>query len=200
MNNSLFRKKNLERISSPEQLNDYIKVSNPSVWLIISAMLILMVAFSVWAFSGNITSEVSGEGVFMSTSQGTVDSVVCYVDVHQAQKISEGMEVRIYNNFKQMEAYVNGSVSKISNVPVKKEDILNSYSNEHIVEHIFDHAIESEYGVGVLIKINKTSDGKYEWANNEVGDESFLKVDNLCGIDIITESVKPIHFLFNGSN
>ena len=196
MNNSLFRKKNLERISSPEQLNDYIKVSNPSVWLIISAMLILMVAFSVWAFSGNITSEVSGEGVFMSTSQGTVDSVVCYVDVHQAQKISEGMEVRIYNNFKQMEAYVNGSVAKISNVPVKKEDILNNYSNEHIVDHI----LTSEYGVGVLIKINKTSDGKYEWANNEVGDESFLKVDNLCGIDIITESVKPIHFLFNGSN
>ena len=89
MNDSLFRKKNLERISSPEQLNDYIKVSNPSVWLIIGAMFIIAIAFSVWAFSGNITSEVSGTGVFQGSFQDSIDSVVCYVDANYAQKISE---------------------------------------------------------------------------------------------------------------
>ena len=195
MNDSLFRKKNLERISSPEQLNDYIKVSNPSVWLIIGAMFIIASAFSVWAFSGNITSEVSGTGVFQGSSQDSIDSVVCYVDANYAQKISEGMSVRIYDKTKPMSAYVNGKVMKISQVPVKQEDILHSYSSEYVADSI----LEADYGVGVLIKVNKTSDGDYDWANNEVGDETFLKVDDLCKVDIITESVKPIEFLFSES-
>lgn len=195
MNDSLFRKKNLERISSPEQLNDYIKVSNPSVWLIIGAIFIIAIAFSVWAFSGNITSEVSGTGVFQGSSQDSIDSVVCYVDANYAQKISEGMSVRIYDKTKPMSAYVNGKVMKISQVPVKQEDILHSYSSEYVADSI----LEADYGVGVLIKVNKTSDGDYDWANNEVGDETFLKVDDLCKVDIITESVKPIEFLFSES-
>ena len=195
MNDSLFRKKNLERISSPEQLNDYIKVSNPSVWLIIGAMFIIAIAFSIWAFSGNITSEVSGTGVFQGSSQDSIDSVVCYVDVNYAQKISEGMPVRIYDKNKPMSAYVNGKVIKISQVPVKQEAILHSYSSEYVADSI----LEADYGVGVLIKVNKTSDGNYDWANNEVGDETFLKVDDLCKADIITESVAPIKFLFSES-
>lgn len=195
MNDSLFRKKNLERISSPEQLNEYIRVSNPSVWLVISAMFIIAIAFSVWAFSGNITSEVSGTGVFQGSAQESVDSVVCYIDANYASKISEGMSVRIYDKAKPMSAYVNGKVAKVSQVPVKQEDILHSYSSEYVADSILD----ADYGVGILIKVNKTSDGKYDWANNEVGDETFLKKDDLCKVDIITESVAPIKFLFSDS-
>ena len=152
MNDNLFRKKNLDRISSPEQLNDYIKVSNPSVWLIIGAMFIIAIAFSVWAFSGNITSEVSGTGVFQGSSQESVESVICYIDANYASKISEGMPVRIYNRTKPMEAYVNGEVIKISQVPVKQEDILHSYSSEYVADSI----LEADYGIGVLIKVDKT--------------------------------------------
>lgn len=195
MDDSLFRKKNLERISSPEQLNDYIKVSNPSVWLIISAMIIIAIAFSIWAFSGNITAEVSATGVFQSSSQGNIDSVVCYVDANYMQKISEGMPVRIYDKTKPMEAYINGKVVKVSQNPVKQEDILHAYSSEYVADSI----LESDYGVGVLIKVNKTSDSKYDWANNEIGDETFLKLNDLCKVDIITESVTPIKFLFSQS-
>ena len=31
MNNQVFRKKSMERVSSPEQLNDYVRVSNPGI-------------------------------------------------------------------------------------------------------------------------------------------------------------------------
>ena len=37
MASSIFREKSLKRISSPEQLNDYIKVSQPSVWIALAA-------------------------------------------------------------------------------------------------------------------------------------------------------------------
>ncbi len=34
MEDPIFRKKSLDKLSSPEQLNDYIKVTNPGVWII----------------------------------------------------------------------------------------------------------------------------------------------------------------------
>lgn len=51
---SIFRKKSLDRVTSPEQLNDYIKVTTPSVWLILIATLILIVGVVVWAVFGRI--------------------------------------------------------------------------------------------------------------------------------------------------
>ena len=45
---NIFRKTSLERMSSPEKLNDYIRVSNPSVWIILSAIAILLIAAIVW--------------------------------------------------------------------------------------------------------------------------------------------------------
>ena len=35
MENSLFRKSALEKISSPEQLNEYMKVAGPGIWAIL---------------------------------------------------------------------------------------------------------------------------------------------------------------------
>ena len=51
---SIFRKKSLERLTAPEQLNDYIRVTTPRVWLILIAMLILVVGVLVWAVFGKI--------------------------------------------------------------------------------------------------------------------------------------------------
>ena len=51
---SIFRKKSLERVTSPEQLNDYIKVTTPSVWIILAATLILIIGTLVGAVFGKI--------------------------------------------------------------------------------------------------------------------------------------------------
>ena len=42
MDNQLFRKKSLDKVSSPEQLNDYIRVSNPGVWIALTAVIVLL--------------------------------------------------------------------------------------------------------------------------------------------------------------
>ncbi len=51
---SIFRKKSLDRVTSPEQLDDYIKVTTPSVWLILIATIILIVGALFWAVFGRI--------------------------------------------------------------------------------------------------------------------------------------------------
>ena len=42
MNESIFRKKSLERISSPEEIDNYIKVTSPSMWLVMGAIIFLL--------------------------------------------------------------------------------------------------------------------------------------------------------------
>ena len=63
MNESIFRKKSLEKISSPESLNEYIRVSNPGVWLLLAAMILLLVGACVWGIFGTVESKVTAVAV-----------------------------------------------------------------------------------------------------------------------------------------
>ena len=65
-NNSIFREKSLERVSSPEKLNDYIKVSNPSIWLVLAAIIILLIGATIYAIFGTVE---------MKTTDGNVKEV-----------------------------------------------------------------------------------------------------------------------------
>ena len=53
-NESIFRKKALDQIRSPEQLNDYLKVTNPSVWVILVAAVLLFAGLFVWSSIGKL--------------------------------------------------------------------------------------------------------------------------------------------------
>ena len=54
MESNIFRKKSMDRVSSPEQLNDYIKVSNPTVWMILIAIIMFMLGVCAWGYFGRL--------------------------------------------------------------------------------------------------------------------------------------------------
>ncbi len=56
MNKQIFRQKNIDRLASPEEMNDYIRVITPSVWFVLMAIIILLAGFIVWAIFGQIPS------------------------------------------------------------------------------------------------------------------------------------------------
>ena len=49
MEKGLFRKKSIERISSPEELHNYMRVTTPRLWMILGAIVALLVGFIVYA-------------------------------------------------------------------------------------------------------------------------------------------------------
>ncbi len=51
---SIFRKKSLDRVTGPESLNDYIRVTSPSVWIALLALLILLAGMLTWSIFGKI--------------------------------------------------------------------------------------------------------------------------------------------------
>ena len=63
MNHSVFRQKSMERITSPEQMNDYIRVSNPSVWMLLAAVIVLLIGVCVWGAFEHLDTVVQTGGV-----------------------------------------------------------------------------------------------------------------------------------------
>ena len=57
---SLFRKSSVDRIQSPEQLNDYLRVTNPAVWGMLAAVIILLAGLLLWAALTYIGSYADG--------------------------------------------------------------------------------------------------------------------------------------------
>ena len=55
----IFREKSMARVSSPESLNDYIRVTTPSVWIVLLALVVLLVGMLAWSIFGTVN--VHGE-------------------------------------------------------------------------------------------------------------------------------------------
>ena len=51
---SIFRKKSMDRVTGPESLNDYIRVTSPSVWIALLALVVLLVGLLAWSIFGRI--------------------------------------------------------------------------------------------------------------------------------------------------
>lgn len=50
----IFRRKTIDRISSPERLNDYLRVTNPGVWVLLAAVILLLSGIFAWSIIGTL--------------------------------------------------------------------------------------------------------------------------------------------------
>lgn len=65
MANDLFRKSALETLTSPEQLNQLVRVTRPRSWIALGGLFGLLAALLVWGFLGSLPTRVSGRGVII---------------------------------------------------------------------------------------------------------------------------------------
>ena len=90
MAQQIYREKNIERISSPEQLNDYLKVTKPAVWAVMAAVIILLAGFFIWGSFTYIGSSVKGTA---EVKDGMM--TICFEDAGFARNVQEGMSVTV---------------------------------------------------------------------------------------------------------
>ncbi|TGE35718.1 hypothetical protein E4K67_23415 [Desulfosporosinus fructosivorans] len=144
MNESIFRKKSLDRVSSPEQLTDYIKVSSPSVWIVLSAVVILLISVLIWSVFGSILDTVKLNALVQ-------DGVaVCYVDGDTAAKLKVGMTSEL--------AGTKRTVSEISGAPHSAEDLRKTMADQVTAETL----IKEEWNYPVKVNASGVPDGLYE--------------------------------------
>ncbi len=94
----LFRKVSLERLSSPEQLDQMMEVTTPKGWIALITVGVILLAALIWGFAGNLPSKVEGQGILIrggtvldvaSGYQGRVESVL----VRSGEIVEEGQLV-----------------------------------------------------------------------------------------------------------
>ena len=62
MKESVFRKKSLDKISSPEEIDEYMKVTSPSLWIIFGAVLLVLIAVVLWSITKEIEASIVVDG------------------------------------------------------------------------------------------------------------------------------------------
>lgn len=87
----IFRKESLDRISSPEQLNDYLKVTNPGVWAVLAAVIFFIVGILIWSVFGRLTTTVTLDG----KAEDGIITVACTSE--QAKNLEPGMKEKIWD-------------------------------------------------------------------------------------------------------
>ncbi len=85
--NSVFRKKTLERISSPEQLTDYLHVTGPGIWIMLIIIMLLLGSLFTWAAIGTLETKAD-----VSVDVKQHNAVVI---APGGEKLAEGMPLRV---------------------------------------------------------------------------------------------------------
>ncbi len=62
---NLFRKKALEKLSSPEQLDQMMCYVGPKQWIFLFACLVLLFSLLLWGIFGSVPTKISGMGILM---------------------------------------------------------------------------------------------------------------------------------------
>lgn len=113
MSSTIFREKSLNKIASPEQMNDYIRVSSPSVWMVLTAVIVLLAGVCVWGMFGHLDTAVQTGGVCAD------GRLTVFVGEEDHDKIKENAVISVDG--------VEYAVAEITNAPIRVDDQIDPY-------------------------------------------------------------------------
>jgi hypothetical protein len=95
MQRQIFRKVALDRLASPEQLDQLLQVTRPTGWLALAALYTLLAAAVLWSIFGSIAVQVSGRAALVAPASGRMLEALVFVPARAAQQVRPGMPARV---------------------------------------------------------------------------------------------------------
>ena len=89
MDKQLFRKQSIDRISSPEQLQDYMRVTSPGIWMVLTAIIVMLAGLIICSSIGTVETSYP---VAADVKAGEASIVL---DKDTEYTVKEGMTLRI---------------------------------------------------------------------------------------------------------
>lgn len=170
MQNKLFKKSSVERFSSPEKLNDYIQVGNPSCWMVLCAALALVLGVLIWGFFGVVTDSLSFTGL---AQDGTLR---CYVSDSEARSLKEDMVVQVMPQAGGENAVsVRGSVISVAETPLSYAEAAEGVQSDYLLNALG----LSTWNVEVQISV-----------------EEPLYDGMIYSVSVVTDTRRPIELVF----
>lgn len=90
----IYRKAALDRLSSPDQFDQLMRVTGPRSWIVLAALLLGLVVLLAWGIFGRVITRTAVEGVLAAGADG---NLVAHVRAapEQAARIEPGMTAHI---------------------------------------------------------------------------------------------------------
>ena len=139
MNQQLFRAKSIQKVTSPEQLDAYIRVSTPSVWILLTAIVVLLIGVCVWGILGRLDTTVPAVAVVED------NRITMYVKEADIREIEAGMKVKTEGG--------EFEITSVDAQPVTVDEAFSEYvchvGNLQQGEWVFAVTCSGEAGEGV---------------------------------------------------
>lgn len=179
---SVFRKKSIDKISSPEDLHAYIHATNPGLWMLIVSVIVLLGGVIVWGAIGTVETR-TGCSVWTKTPEETHDrqNVIMYIpyDAYEG----------VFNYLKENDhtitlCYKNDNYT-ITDCTVNGEATMVSLPDEHDKEDYKDKAV-------LLLGVPN-----YELIYILKGTCENITPDMEFNAELLLEKIHPLTFVFN---
>ncbi len=170
---SIFTRESLDYVTSPEKLDDYVRIARPGIWILIVALLLTVAAVFFWGFTGSLPKSVSVNGVVDPSNENCVISLVDASEYNSDDLEGKEAVITLPDSGR-----VDGTVADVSVNPVSADELMEVLENDWMSSKL----ITSDYSYVLLIQ------------PEEDLSELAYKV---LGVSIITDEVKPISFLFS---
>ncbi|SFP64895.1 hypothetical protein SAMN04487928_10589 [Butyrivibrio proteoclasticus] len=138
MKEDIFRKKSIERISSPDDLTTYIHVARAEGWIVLIAVMIILFGLIGWSYFSSINSYIYGKA---EVSEGVVTAT--FEDSVAARNLTMDMNLEIGDflvpiGFVKQDEY--GNIIAVANVdiPDGSYDVKASYKETQLISLLFN--------------------------------------------------------------
>ena len=121
---SIFNKRATEKLRSPEDLDKYVQVTNPSVWVIMLAIVVLLAAVLVWAVFGAVSTSVTTTGVVVK------GQALCFLDAEEVAKVKVGDVANVDGE--------RMTVSSVASIPGSREEVSKVLESDYLVSALLN--------------------------------------------------------------
>lgn len=176
--NDVFRRSTMNRVSSSEELDHYIKVTNPSAWIVTLAALLLVGGVLVWAFVATVPVTIETTGIAPAVTNPDDTKVLCMVDKTTAEHIQE-------SGAKAFIEGVEAESVQVSKTPLSASEVISLLGSDFYADSIEIN----DWNYMVDIKPS----GKLNHTDFEINGKGFQA--HLVPVSIVVSETRPINIV-----
>jgi hypothetical protein len=161
-----FRQQALDKLSSPEDLNELLTVTSPRSWLLLGAIGLMLVAAVVWGLIATIETTIPGTGILVSRNGSDAElQAVLYVSIADGKRVQPGMIARISPSTVRSEEFgmVLGTVTAVQQVPSTQAEMFVVLGNDALVQSLA--ATGAIVEVRLALQQDPTTASGYDWTS-----------------------------------
>lgn len=174
----VFRRSTMNRVASSDELDHYIKVTNPSAWVVALAAFLLVAGVVVWAVVAVVPVTVNTIGVTLEGTQDDTAIVLCWVDKSTAEKIEKKGTIASVDD-------VEAKSVSVDHTPMSASEVVSFLGSEFYV----DSLDLSDWNYLVTI----VPGGELKHSDFTIG--TSVGVAHLVPVSIVVSETQPINIV-----